>query len=398
MPIKTSDRETRQPSGFQFAIADKIEFLNPDDWDSITDAASVFLSRRYLAVAQLEFTDLILRRFAIVYDKGRPVAVLATQTFDVTGDKLVGDSSEGKIQLPKDLRRKGLALLKRRVMMCGNVHTWGPHGVAFAAGEDPQRLWNGVADCLYRMRRADRLNGQTDYVIVKDLFEKQSGSAKQLERYRYRALETEPNMVLTIGETWTSFDDYVGSLTKRYRSAAKKTLKPFDAEGFSVAPIIDLTKESARLHELYRAVVSKADVRMFEIEESTLPRMATALGDNFVTIGIRENDRLIGFVNAIRDGGTAIGYYIGIDYEANSKLPLYHRLLFAVIEQAIAWKCRTVSFGRTALDAKSRLGCRPQETHVWVRHRIPLLNFVVQQLLKNVTHAEPPDRNPFKEA
>lgn len=398
MPIGHPDRETRQPSGFQFAIADRIEFLNADDWDSIARTASVLLSRRYLAAAQEEFTESILRRFAIIYDTARPVAVVAAQTFDVTGDQLVSESSSSKIQLPKELKRKGLALLKRRIMMCGNVHTWGPHGVAFAADEDPQQLWPGVADCLYRMRRADRLNGQTDYVIVKDLFEEQEGPVARLKPFRYRPLETEPNMVLTIGETWTTFDDYVKSLTKRYREAAKKTLKPFRADGFSVAPLENLAADSARIHELYKAVVSKADVRMFQIDESTLPRMADALGDDFVTIGIRQDEQLIGFVNVIRDGETAIGYYIGIDYEANSKVPLYHRLLFAVIEQAITWKCRRVSFGRTALDAKSRLGCVPQETHVWVRHRIPLLNFVVQQLLKTVTHAEPPDRNPFKEA
>ncbi len=163
-------------------------------------------------------------------------------------------------------------------------------------------------------------------------------------------------MVLTISDMWTTFDDYLASLTKRYRSATKKTLKPFDADGLSVGPISELTQESARLHELYKAVVSRADGRMFEIDESTLPRMAAALGDDFVTIGIWQNYRLIGFVNVIRDGQTAIGYYIGIDYDANSKMPLYHRLLFAVIEQAIAWMCRRVSCGRTALDAKSRLG------------------------------------------
>lgn len=398
MPIGQADRETRKPSGFEFAIVDRIGFLNADDWDSVADTASVLLSRRYLSAAQEEFTDSILRRFAIIYDTGRPVAVVASQTFDVTGDQLVGDTSDRKVQLPKELRRKGLSLLKRRIMMCGNVHTWGPHGVAFVAGENPQRLWPGVADCLYRMRRADRLSGQSDYVIVKDLFEAPEGPVSQLKSFRYRPLETEPNMVLTIGETWTAFDDYVASLTKRYREAVKKTLKPFRSDKFSVAPLGNLSSESARVHELYKAVVSKADVRMFEIDESTLPRMAEALGADFVTIGIRENDQLIGFVNVIRDGDTAIGYYIGIDYTANSSVPLYHRLLFAVIEQAIAWGCRRVSFGRTALDAKSRLGCIAEETHVWVRHRIPLLNFVVQQLLKTVTHAEPPDRNPFKEA
>ena len=398
MPLKKNQRITARPSEFQFAIADRIEFLNAVDWDSLTANASVLLSRRYLSALQFEATEQILRRFAIIYEFRRPVAAVATQTFEVSGDKLTSDSTDRKLKLPEGLRRKSLAMLKRRVMMCGNVHTWGPHGVAFAEGEDVARLWPGVADCLYRIRRADRLTGQTDYVIVKDLFEPDHQHAEALAPFRYRQLETEPNMVLTIGDNWTTFDHYTASLTSRYRAAVRKVLKPFNTEEMTVEVISDIETESARIHELYKAVSERADVRMFALQESTLPRISTALADDFVTIGIRQNQTLIGFVTVIKDGKTAIGYYLGLDYKINETLPLYHRLLFAVIEQAIVWNCERVSFGRTALDAKSRLGCRPEATYVWVRHRIPLLNFVVQQLLKTVTHAEPPDRSPFKEA
>lgn len=107
-------------------------------------------------------------------------------------------------------------------------------------------------------------------------------------------------------------------------------------------------------------------------------------------------EEIIGFVTVVRDGETAGGYFLGVDYEKNAELPVYHRLLFAVIEQAIDWKCRRVSFGRTALDAKARLGCTPEPTFVWIRHRVPVLNLAVKQLLRAVPHTEPPERNPFK--
>ncbi len=398
MPLKSSQRVTARPSGFEFAIADRIEFLDAQHWDSLTAEASVLLSRRYLSALQLEFTEEIVRRFAIIYESGRPVAAVATQTFEVSGHQLVGESNDRKLKLPEGLRRKSLAMLRRRVMMCGNVNSWGPHGVVFAKGDAPERIWPAVADCLYRIRRADRLLGQTDYVIIKDLFQSENVSAAALQPFRYRQLETEPNMVLTIAADWTTFDHYLASLTSRYRAAARKVMKPFISAEMEVKVLDDIESESARIFELYKAVADRADVRMFGLQESTLPRISTALGENFVTVCIRENGELIGFVTVIRDGDTAIGYYMGLDYDVNDRLPLYHRLLFAVIDQAIKWKCARVSFGRTALDAKSRLGCRPDPTFVWVRHRIPLLNFVVQQLLKTVTHSEPPDRSPFKEA
>lgn len=397
MKLHREPKPTRTPSRFQFSIADRISFLNAEDWDCIAETASVFLSRRYLAAAEQEFTDTILRRFAIVYEQHQPVAILATQTFDVHGDQLVKNAAEEE-GLPDELKRKGLALLKRRVMMCGNVHTWGRHGVAFADEDRVSEIWPGVADALYRIRRADKLHGQTDYVLIKDLLGQQCEEADVLDAFGYRALDTEPNMVLTLKDSWTSFEDYLNDLKKKYRAAVRKTMKPFANDPFQVAPIADHHAEASRIYELYQSVLARADVRMFGLQQTTLPNLADALQDDFVTIGIREDGRLIGFVNVIRDGSTAIGYYIGIDYETNSTLPIYHRLLFAVIEQAIQWNCREVSFGRTALDAKSRLGCVPVKTQVQVRHRIPLLNFVVHQLLKNVSANEPPDRNPFKES
>ncbi|EMI41515.1 GNAT family N-acetyltransferase [Rhodopirellula sp. SWK7] len=392
------ERCTRRPSQFQFSIAGRIEFLNAADWDHVTRDGSIFMSRRYLQNAQDDFMDRIVRDFAIVYESGTPVAAVATQSFDVCGEQLMGNKTELISRLPAELRRRSLALLKRRVTMCGNVHTWGPDGVAFAPGRVPEKIWPGVADCLYRIRRANRLHGQTDYVIIKDLFDVDKLPASELVDFRYRSLETEPNMVLSIDPNWQSFDDYTASLTKRYRAAARKVFKPFAADTLHVGPVEDLDAESDRIYELYQSVAQRADVCLFSLQKSTLPRMAHALGDDFIAIGIRCENKLIGFVTVVRDGETAIGFYLGMDYDANNDLPIYHRLLLAVVEQAITWRCKRISFGRTALDAKSRLGCQPVETHIWVRHRVPLVNVFVQQLLKNVSHEEPPQRNPFKDA
>lgn len=388
---------TRQPSGFQFAIADRIDFLNPEHWDHITRHHSVFLSRRYLANAQEEFCEQIIRNFAIVYEHGNPIAAVATQTFDVDGTQLVGAKPSDSFKPTDHLKRKSLSMIKRRIMLCGNVHTWGPHGVAIAEGASESDAWRGIADCLYRIRRSNRLHGQVDYVIVKDLFESDGYDATPLEPFRYRSLETEPNMVLHLNAEWRSMDDYLASLTKRYRAAAKKVLKPFQAGDLNICPVTNLGDEKDRLFELYRAVASKADVCLFGLSESTLPNLSTALGDDFATIGIRRNESLIGFVTLIRDGDTAIGFYLGMDYDENEQLPIYHALLLSVIDKAIQWRCKTISFGRTALEAKSRLGCKPETTTVWIRHRVPLLNMMVQQILKNVHHQEPPQRNPFKE-
>jgi hypothetical protein len=127
-----------------------------------------------------------------------------------------------------------------------------------------------------------------------------------------------------------------------------------------------------------------------------LPALAKAAGDDFACVIIRREDRILGFVTLLRDGDLAIGYYIGYDREEAATLPLYLRLLHAVVEQAIVWGCRRLSLGRTALDPKARLGAKPERLFIWARHRHPTVNFFARKLVHAIPHQEPPERNPFK--
>ena len=395
-------KAAKQPSGFEFVLADRLDFLNQDHWDELTAGASVFLSRQYLSAFRDAGPRDLMLRAGIIYREATPVACFATQTFDMDGTQLVSSvdqlSDEDKAQLAiKKLTRKALSAIRRRVMVCGNVISWGPHGVAIRDGEDPGAIWTAISEALYRLRRGDKLNGQTDYVMIKDLPESMREQSDSLSRFGYRVVETEPDMQLAIPESWSTLDDYLADLNKKYRKSARSVLKSIDGAGVTLAPLEDVASAGPRLHELYKGVAQRADVRLAGIPAEFFPTVARSLGrDRFATIAASRGDELLGFVTVVRDGETAVGYFLGVDYEANAELPIYHRLLFAVIEQAIEWNCRRVSFGRTALDAKARLGCTPEPTFVWIRHRVPVLNLAVKQLLRAVPHAEPPERNPFK--
>jgi hypothetical protein len=57
---------------------------------------------------------------------------------------------------------------------------------------------------------------------------------------------------------------------------------------------------------------------------------------------------------------------------------------------------RPAKLGRTALEPKAALGAKPESMFVWLRHRVPALNWMLRGLLGAVTHAEAPERTPFK--
>ena len=374
--------------------------LNPEHWDRLTEGKSVFLSRRYLALLHEHMPHGMRQHAALVYRDGRPVAAVAAQSLRVRNDNLPKADRAGRKR--ERALWQAIAGVDQRVLVCGNLLSWGDHGVAFAEDVDARQVWPGVVEALYRLRKADRMFGETDLILLKDLPAEDSVAADAVHPYSYRPFETEPNMVLSLAAEWSSFDDYLAGLRKDYRKAIRNTHKQIEEAGLSVQRLspADVQSEAAALHLLYLNVLEKQRFRPVTLSRSYLPAMADAFADDFVTTGIRAPDgRLVGFVTTLRDGDGAVGYYIGFDREmATTGVPLYLRLLQAVVEDAIHMRARWISFGRTALEPKARLGAAPHRIRCFVRHRIDPLNVVVRGLLEIMPEPDaPPQRNPFRE-
>lgn len=394
-------RLRRTPTGCAYALADDVSMLNPEHWDLLTRGKSVFLSRRYLAVLQQHAPPGVRLHAALVYRDGRPVAAVAAQSIRVRADQAA--KSDGPARKRVRAWWRAIAGLDQRVMVCGNLLSWGNHGVALADETEPRLVWPGVTEALYRLRKAQGIFGRTDLILVKDLPAEDDGTAQALHPYSYRPFATEPDMVLTLDPAWNTFDDYLASLRKDYRKAIRNTHKEIAEAGLSVQRLSaeEMQRESAALHRLYLDVVEKQRFRLVTLSPSYLPAMAAAFAEDFVTTGIRAADgRLVGFVTTLRDGDGAVAYYIGFDRQvATAGVPLYLRLLQAVVEDAIALKATCISFGRTALEPKARLGAAPRGVRCFVKHRIEPLNVVVRGLIETMPEPDlPPQRNPFRES
>ncbi len=401
--LRERHEERHRPSGFHFAFADRVDFLNHAAWDAVTHGGSLFLRREVLRVIEQHGPDNLSPRYAMIYRGETPVAVLAAQIVRVTSKHLHHEKGVPKQAEPKNLLKRVLkpaaklatARLDERLLIAGNLMSWGFHGVAFAPGENPAHIWPGLADALYRIRRADRLMGDTNLVMVKDITETQTG-LEALRRFSYRPLETEPNMVLAIQPGWRSYEDYLSALDAKYRRNAKDQLKKLTAAGCTIEPLAEVAAHASRLHELYLSVHNNASVRLVTLSQNYLPQIATALGDDFRCTVIRRGEEILGFITTMRDGATAIAYYIGFDRTAAEGLPIYLRLLHTTIGDAIAWGCTRLSIGRTALEPKAAMGAKPEAMSVWMRHRVPAVNWMLRGVLGAVSHEEAPERNPFK--
>lgn len=390
------------PSGYRYALADSIRFLSAADWNAVTENASVFTGHNYLAMLESCGMADTGFRYALVYDAdAKPVAAVAAQLYHWRAEKLAeNERQEGRFRKAlAEAGRNALNGFGQRLLVCGNLVSSGLHGVAFAPGEDQVALWPAVAEALYRIRRAEKLSGETDFLLIKDFKGADQSAADALRIYSYRPIRGEPDMVLTLPEDCVDFDAYLALLNTKYRGKLKRIRKQIDEAGFEVMPIADLAAADAALHALYSQVERKASVRLAALPLGYFGALAETLGpDRIRFTGLRLDGRFAGFISTIRENdGSAIAYYVGMDYAVNEKYPVYLRLLQSVIEDALAMGCRKISFGRTAAEPKATLGAKPVDTFVWARHRLPAVNWFLRQLFPALPYEDAPERSPFKE-
>ena len=406
--LRQKHRARHTSTGFDIALADRIALLDGARWDHAAAAGGFHLRRDYLALLERHGPEQISPCYAIVADGEQPIAAVSAQWLAFDGQRL-GRRSAAAAKAPAEARpplgkrllqplaRKALDHVRQRVLVCGNLLSWGNHGVSFAPGVDPAAAWPGVGEALYRLRRAAKLDGETDFVVVKDITTSEAPHFAPMELLGYRRVATEPDMVLDVPPSWRTFDDYLGALGSKYRKAGKRIRDDVLAAGFTVDTLAAhaANDHADRFQQLYEQVHGNAPIRLATLTAPFWPAFAACAGDALRTTVVRTADRVVGFVNTLRDGDTAIGYQIGFDREAAGAAPIYLRLLQATIDSALQLGCRRLSLGRTALEPKARLGASPRPTELWLRHRIPALNMLVKGLVGHVHHDEAPDRNPF---
>lgn len=395
-------KRLRGPADLNYAIADSIELLDAAAWQALAQHAGFFMSFGYLKALEQVLPHNLSPRYALIYSGAgadrMPVAAVYMQIADISLAQARPDTSRSAATRPAPLDELAKKTTQR-ILTCGNLLTFGQHGIAMAPDADPRLAWHGVAEVLYRVRQADKLVGKTHFIMIKDLHAPHIDHAAHLEHLSYRYVETEPNMVLALQDDWKHYDDYLASLASKYRSGVRNAVfKTLDEAACTVEQLSDLDAVRDQIHALYKEVQVNAGFRPFELRPEYFPALQQAAGERFRCSVLKRDGAMLGFLISVADGDTSIAYHIGFNRAAAADLPIYLRLLHAGIADALSMGCKEVSFGRTALEPKAALGAKPQTFGILVRHRQPVLNKMIKHLLLGIEHDDAPERSPFKKA
>src|ERR1044072_10038860 len=82
--IRDDHRARHAPIGFAFALADSIDYLDPNHWAKVTSHNSMFFSPRYLRMLEDAGPENLRPCYALIFNEKEPVAAIALERVAVS--------------------------------------------------------------------------------------------------------------------------------------------------------------------------------------------------------------------------------------------------------------------------------------------------------------------------
>jgi predicted N-acyltransferase len=364
----------------------------PEGWDTLAEK-NIFLSRDYLAVLQNSAPANMECHFISLYNNNALAGIAVTQYINLSSIRTFKPEKK-RFNLKEYLFRK----FSSHSIIIGNNTLTGQN--AFVLTDllpEPEAL-RLLRDVLQQLRKQYRSRGITiNLVSVKDFNTDELPDFRSAGFKGYYRFCTQPNMIFSIDEKWSSIEDYVLQLNTKYRTQYNRTRKK--AEGIVKRKMTgeDIILHQQRIHELYLTVAGNASFNTFHLPKDHFSVFKHLLQDNFLFYGYFLNNQLIGFNTLIKNGADMDTYFLGYDDKVQKEKLLYINMLYDMVAYAIKKKFRHVIFARSAMEIKSSVGAKPEEVYGIIKHTNPVINLFMGRLF---TYFDPKigwkERSPFK--
>lgn len=361
----------------------------PVAWDSLIPA-NHFLSREQLATTENSGIPDVNFIYAIAYKDAQPVAVAYLQLLSLSDKHL--DSSQ--LSAWQRAAWQSIRIIARpKLLVAGHLFR---HDICSFYWDNSITPYD--AFLLYKdIIDATVADTCAHAVLIKDM-PSDLGVYFQHHAPQYLLLRNDISMELDIPDSWNNIGDYEKALKHKYAQRFRKIRQSFAHVSIKKLTAEQVNENAEHLYQLYRQVSDKQKARLGFLSPAFLPALKRLHADSLKVWGIYDGDTMVGFLSAwVRDDVFDM-FYVGFDYEKNTELQLYFNILFFSIEQAIAYRKKKLILGRTALDAKARLGCKPNylNTFLYIRNSLVRNRVLLYQHNSSAQEGAWEERHPFK--
>lgn len=380
-------------SSLLFKIATSTNDL-PSNWNELA-VSNIFLSKEYLTVLEQSKPKNMLCFFISFYKKDKLVGIALAQFLDLNKLESFGERDKHVKTAVRNFIFKNFC---SHVLFIGNNMLTGQNAFSFS---DDMELKKGIEllhEATFEIKQLLKKKGlKVHLTTFKDFDKNEAHTFPDKEFETFYEFSTQPNMVFRVSENWHSFEDYIGSLSKKYRDQYKRSRKKAEGIHKQKMSLEEIIAQEETIYELYHHVAQNAPFNTFFLAKNHFSVMKAKLKDNFLFYGYFENDKLIGFNTLIKNGNQMDTYFLGYDETIQREKMLYLNMLYDMIAYSINKGFAAIIFARTALEIKSSVGAKPEEMVGYIEHSNGLINRKMDQLF---CYLEPKtewkERNPFK--
>ncbi|WP_281237814.1 MULTISPECIES: 8-amino-7-oxononanoate synthase [Flavobacterium] len=367
----------------------------PENWDDL-GSKNIFLSKEYFEILEKSAPSNMTCHYIGIFEAKILVGIAISQFLDLNKLESFGDRDRC---VKASVRKFILKNFASHVLLIGNNMLTGQNSYVFSdsisaiegiktlkkATETLKTRFKSIGKKVHITTFKDYSQKDADNFTI-DLFKK---------NYRYCI---QPNMIFKIKVEWKSEQDYIDSLTKKYRDQYKRARKKAEGIEKRKLHLEDIIKYEDTIYDLYHHVAQSAPFNTFFLTKNHFRVFKEILKDKFLFYGYFLDEKLIGFNTLIKNGNAIDTYFLGYDDTIQKDKMLYLNMLYDMIAYSINKGFKEIIFSRTALEIKSSVGAKPLEMYGFMEHNNSQINKHVPKIFPLL---EPEivwkERSPFKE-
>ncbi|RKS95376.1 peptidoglycan biosynthesis/recognition protein [Flavobacterium limicola] len=366
----------------------------PEKWDDLA-VSTIFLSKKYLQVLEKSSPDNMICHFIGIFDNPTLVGIAISQFLDLNSLESFGERDKC---IKTAIRNIVFRNFGSHVLVIGNNMLTGQNCFALSDKIDKKKAIQTLHTAATELKKIFKYKGVKIHITTyKDFSEEEIRYFAVPEFKNDYQFSTQPNMVFSINENWKTEQDYIDSLSKKYRDQYKRARKKAAGIEKRKLHLEDIIALEDTIYDLYFHVAKNAPFNTFFLPKNHFRVFKEIFKDKFLFYGYFIDEKLIGFNTLIKNGEVMDTYFLGYDESIQREKMLYLNMLYDMIAYSINKGFKEIVFARTALEIKSSVGAKPIKMYGIIAHNNEMVNPYMPKIFK---YLEPEttwqERNPFK--
>ena len=366
----------------------------PITWNDLA-VSTIFLSKKYLEVLEKSSPENMICHFIGIFENDTLVGIALSQFLDL--NKLESFGERDKC-IKTAIRNFVFRNFGSHVLVIGNNMLTGQNSYALSDSINKKKALQALNAATADLKKTFKAKGKKIHITTYKDFNKQEINHFAIPEFKndYQ-FSTQPNMIFTINVNWKSEQDYIDSLSKKYRDQYKRARKKADIIEKRKLHLEDIIALEDTIYDLYIHVAKNAPFNTFFLPKNHFRIFKEIFKDKFLFYGYFINEKLVGFNTLIKNGDVMDTYFLGYNESIQREKMLYLNMLYDMIAYSINKGFKEIVFARTALEIKSSVGAKPVKMYGFIAHSNRIINSYMPKIFK---YLEPEtiwqERNPFK--